>query len=98
MKRLFGFFLPVLFKKLNVDSTSSCFERFYNVEDVHKRIIIPSGCIAEEWLTLKSAWIIKFIYDKLISSGVLTPLEYLVAKFLTVDKAYKERRRLCFES
>ena len=84
MKRLLRFFLPVLFKKFNVDRTSSYFERFYNVEDVHKRIITPSGCIAEEWAALKGAWIIEFINDKLVPGGVLTPLEYLVAKFLAV--------------
>lgn len=86
MKRVFKSFLPIVFSKFKVDRTLSYFERFYGLEDVHKRIIIPSRCIEEDYLTLRSGWIIKFIYERLIPTGVLTPLEFLMAKLLTFGK------------
>lgn len=89
VKRVFKSFLPIMFHKFKVDRTPSHFERFYSLEDVHKRIIMPSRCIKEDHLTLKSGRIIKFIYDSIIPTGVLTPLEFLMARLLTLSKHAK---------
>lgn len=86
MKQVSKSFLPIMFNKFKVDRTSSYFERFYSLEDVHKRIILPSQCIKEDHLTLRSGWAIKFIYERLIPTGVLTPLEFLMARLLTLSK------------
>jgi len=89
IKRVFKSFLPIMFDKFKVDRTLSYFERFYSLEDMHNRIIFPSRCIKEDHLTLRSGWIIKFIYERIIPTGVLTPLEFLMARLLTVSKCAK---------
>lgn len=90
VKRVFKSFLPIMFNKFKVDRTLSHFERFYSLEDVHKRIIIPSCCIKEDCLTLRSRWVIKFIYERIIPTGVFTPLEFLMAGLLTISKCVKD--------
>lgn len=90
IKRFLKLFLPSLFERLSVDRTSSYFERFYNLEDVRKRITKPSRCSVENHFTLRSGRVNKFIYEKIIPTGVLTPLEYLMARFLTVSKHVKD--------
>jgi ubiquinone/menaquinone biosynthesis C-methylase UbiE len=86
IKRFSKSFLPIIFKKFKVDRTLSYFERFYGLKDVHKRIIAPSCCIKEDYLALKSGWFVKFFYERLIPTGVFTPLEFVMARFLTVSK------------
>lgn len=87
LKRVFKPFLPVIFDKFKVDRTLSHFERFYSLEDVEKRIVVPSCCIKEDFLALKSRWMIKFLYEKMVPTGVLTPLEFLMARLLTISKS-----------
>ena len=86
VKRFSKSFLPVIFKKFKVDRTLSYFERFYGLKDVHTRIIAPSCCIKEEYLTLKSGRFVKFMYERLIPTGVFTPLEFVMARFLIISK------------
>jgi ubiquinone/menaquinone biosynthesis C-methylase UbiE len=86
IKRFSKFFLPMIFEKFKVDRTLSYFERFYSLKDVHKRIIASSCCIKEDYLALKSGWFVKFFYERLIPTGVFTPLEFVMARFLTVSK------------
>jgi ubiquinone/menaquinone biosynthesis C-methylase UbiE len=83
-------FLPIVFKKLKVDRTLSYFERFYALKDVNKRIIEPSGCINEDCLALKSGWFARFLYERLIPTGVWTPLEFVMARFLTISKSTQD--------
>ena len=89
-KRFSKSFLPIIFKKFKVDRTLSYFERFYGLKDVHKRIIAPSCCIKEDCLALKSGWFVKFLYERLIPTGVFTPLEFVMARFLTVSKCTQD--------
>ncbi|MBE3115718.1 hypothetical protein IMZ68_00795 [Candidatus Bathyarchaeota archaeon] len=73
-------------KKLHVDRTGTYFERSYSCQGMMKRIVNPSGCIAEDYFTLKSGQTIKFVHGKIVPTGVFTMLEYLIAKFISVDK------------
>ncbi len=86
LKWVFKPFLPVIFDKFKVDRTLSHFERFYSLEDVEKRIVVPSCCIKEDFLALRSGWMIKFLYERIVPTGVLTPLEFLMARLLTISK------------
>jgi ubiquinone/menaquinone biosynthesis C-methylase UbiE len=90
IKRFSKSFLPMIFKQLKVDRTLSYFERFYGLKDVNKRIIAPSCCIKEDCLALKSGWFVKFFYERLIPTGVFTPLEFVMARFLTVSKCTQD--------
>jgi len=89
MQRALTSFLPTILSKFNVDRTCSYFERFFSQEDLDKRIIRPSQCIKEDYLTIRSGRTIKIVHQKIIPTGVLTILEYLVAKFLTTSKQTK---------
>ena len=86
MQNLFGDCLPVILNKLQVDRTSSYFERFFSLEDVGKRIIIPSGCMEQNYCTLKSGCVTKLLHQRIIPQGLFALLEYLIAKFLEVSK------------
>jgi ubiquinone/menaquinone biosynthesis C-methylase UbiE len=88
--RFSKFFLPMIFEKFKVDRTLSYFERFYSLKDVHKRIITASCCIKEDYLALNSGWFVKFIYERLIPTGVFTPLEFVMARFLTVSRCIQD--------
>ncbi len=86
LQSFFKHCLPKILIKFNVDRTGFYFERLFSLRDARKRIIAPSGCLAEEYLTLKSGNITKLIYQKIIPIGVLTPIDYLIAKFLMTSK------------
>jgi len=89
MQSLFGFVLPAVLKKFNVDRTSSYFERFYSREDVINRIVNPSRCLLEDSIALESGPTIKFVHQKMVPTGVFTLLEYFLAKFMSVDENIK---------
>lgn len=90
LQSLFKFCLSTILSKLGVDRTSSYFERFFSNTDVYKRIIEPSDCLKEDCFMLKSGYIIKLIYAKIFPIGVLTLIEYLVAKFLMTSKRVRK--------
>lgn len=86
MQNLLKFCLPTILRKFNVDRNCTYFERFFSSKDVHKRIIKPSKCLKENYFTLRSGPITKTIHQKIIPTGFLTLLEYMIAKFLKVSK------------
>lgn len=86
MKSLLESFILVMLKKFKVDRSCSYFERMYGSKDVRGRIIMSSGCMLEDCLALRSGPATKFFYDKIIPTGVLTPLEYVVVRFLTTSR------------
>jgi SAM-dependent methyltransferase len=90
IKRFSKFFLPMILIKFKVDRTLSYFERFYGLKDVQKRIIASSCCIKEDYLALKSGWFVKFLYERIFPTGVFTPLEFVMARFLTVSKCTQD--------
>lgn len=83
-KRLFGSSLAIVFKLFRVDRGLSYFERHYSISDVHKRIIFPSGCKLESAIALKSQWIVKIIHERIIPTGVLAILEYILARWFMI--------------
>jgi ubiquinone/menaquinone biosynthesis C-methylase UbiE len=89
LQSLFGSCLPAILRKLNVDRTHSYCERFYSREDVIKRIVNPSGCVKEDYLELESSRTVKFLHRRIIPTGVFTPLEYFLAKFIAVGEKVK---------
>jgi len=90
LQRLFKFCLPTILCKFGVDRTSSYYERFFSNEDARKRIIKGSRCLKEDYITLRSGHIIKFVHRKIVPTGVLTLPEYLIAKCLTISKRTKK--------
>jgi SAM-dependent methyltransferase len=97
-KRLFGSSLTIVFKLFRVDRGLSYFERHYTISDVHKRIIIPSGCKLESAVTLKSKRIVKTIHERIISTGVLTILEYILARwFMFTSNSTKNMDAIIFK-
>jgi hypothetical protein len=76
--------------KFNVDRTSHYFERFFSKEDVNLRIVRPSKCVKKDYFTLKSGNLVKCVYQRIIPTGVITPLEFLIAKSLAVSKQMQE--------
>lgn len=86
IQSLLHFCLPVVFRALRVDRTSSYFERLFSLEDVCKRIVIPSKCKEEDYFVLKSGSVAKALHEKILPQGSLTILEYLVARFLQIGR------------
>ena len=86
MQSLFGFVLPTILRKLQVDRTRSYFERFYSCEDKVKRIVKPSMCLEEDYTALESGKAVKFVHQRLLPTGVFTLLEYVIAKTMRADK------------
>jgi ubiquinone/menaquinone biosynthesis C-methylase UbiE len=86
MQSLFHPYLPAILRKLQVDRTSSYSERFFSQEDMARRIVVPSRCIIEDRFVLKSGRLTKFIHQKIIPTGFLSLLEYLIAKFLPTSR------------
>jgi ubiquinone/menaquinone biosynthesis C-methylase UbiE len=85
IQRLFGVCLPIIMRTLNVDRTSSYFERFFSEADVVERIIKPSDCRQEEFATLRSGSFVTSLYRKVIPTGVFTILDYVMAKMLVLN-------------
>lgn len=88
LKRVFGKLLPTVFRMFNVDRSGSYFERHYAIDDVHKRIVVPSNCKLEDYVALGSKPLVKIIHGKIFPQGTLTFLEYLLAwTFMIVGKS-----------
>ncbi len=88
-RRFFGRSLRVIFKKFNVDRNGKYLMREYCFEDLMKRIVEPTTCILEDYLTMSSQKA-KMIYNAILPP-ILTPLEYLLAKrFVYVGKSKKD--------
>lgn len=88
IKRLLESSLPAMFKKFNIDRTSSYFERMYSLEDMRKRIIVSSSCALEDYVTLLSKPLVKILHGRIIPTGVLTILEYILARaFMIIGKS-----------
>jgi len=83
---LFCSSLPAILDKLQIDRTSSYFERFFSLEDVHRRIVLRSKCVKWDYFTLKSGQMTKILHQRIIPQGLLAPLEYLIARFLRTGK------------
>jgi ubiquinone/menaquinone biosynthesis C-methylase UbiE len=108
--KIFGPVLPTIFRKLSIsDRNTSYIERFYSLEDIHKRFIEPikmSGCSFGEVSIIRR----KSGFGKLIDAarkivipwGFLTAVEYICARTLVVDNnperpigfVIKSRKRL----
>lgn len=85
-KFFFGVSLRTLFRKFNVDREKEYFIREYCVKDAFERIVNPSGCVLEAFIPIENV-VAKMIYKSALPSGVLTPLEFLLAtKFTDTDK------------
>jgi len=89
-KRLLGPCLLTIMTKFNVDRTSHYFERYFSQEDINQRIVCPSKCVIKDCFTLKSGNLVKCVYQKIVPTGVLTTLEFLMAKFLAVSRSMQE--------
>nr|MDO8135790.1 methyltransferase domain-containing protein [Candidatus Njordarchaeum guaymaensis] len=83
-QRLFGSSLLRMLKLFNVDRGSSHIERFYGAQDVRTRLIKPSGCTVENQITLRSRLLVRIVHERLIPTGVLSLLEFLVARYLMI--------------
>jgi ubiquinone/menaquinone biosynthesis C-methylase UbiE len=81
--------LPAILRKFQVDRTSSYSERFFSLEDMARRIVVPSRCEIEDRFVLKSGRLTKFIHQKIIPQGFLSLLEYLIARFLPTSRDIK---------
>lgn len=90
LQRLFRPCLPIILTKFNVDRTGHYFERFFSQEDINLRIVCPSRCVRKDYFTLKSSNLIKRVYQRLVPTGVLTLLEFLIVRFLVVSKRMQE--------
>jgi hypothetical protein len=86
VERLFNACLPTILHKLNVDRTSSYFERFYSQADICRRIVAPSKCVKEDYLTLRSGPLTKLLHQRIIPTGVVVVIEYVIARFMTTSK------------
>jgi len=97
-KRLFGSSLTTVFKLFRVDRGLSYFERHYSISDVHKRIVFPSGCKLESAIALRSQQIVKIIHKRIIPTGVLTILEYILARwFMITSSSIKNMDAIIFK-
>lgn len=97
-KRLFGSSLVTVFRLFRVDRGLSYFERHYSIDDIHKRIIIPSGCKLESVVALRSRQIVKIIHERIISTGVLAILEYILARwFMIASNSAKNMDAIIFK-
>jgi predicted SAM-dependent methyltransferase len=90
LQRLFRSGLPTILRKFNVDRTCYYFERFFSEQDINQRIVRPSRCTRKDYFALKSGNLVKLAYQKLVPTGVLSLLEFLMARFLTVSKQMRE--------
>jgi ubiquinone/menaquinone biosynthesis C-methylase UbiE len=90
LQRLFRPCLPTVLMKFNVDRTCHYFERFFSQEDINQRIVRPTRCVRKDYFTLKSGNLVKFVHQTLVPTGVLTLLEFLIARFLVVSKQIRE--------
>lgn len=85
-KFFFGTSLRAVFRKFNVDRNKEYFIREYCVKDAFERIVNPSGCVVESFIPIENV-VAKTIYKSALPSGVLTPLEFLLAtKFTDTEK------------
>jgi SAM-dependent methyltransferase len=90
LQRLFRPCLPIILMRFNVDRTGHYFERFFSQEDINQRIVWPSRCVRKDYFTLRSGNLVKLVHQRLVPTGVLTLLEFLIAKSLTVSKKLRE--------
>jgi hypothetical protein len=86
LQRLFRPCLPTILMKFKVDRTCHYFERFFSQEDISQRIVCPSKCVRREYFTLKSGNLVKFVHQRLVPTGFLALLEFLIARFLAVSR------------
>ena len=68
-------------RQLKIDRIDSYFERVYSLADVQKRVVVPSGCSKDDYLTLRSGAFVKAIHGKIMPAGMLTVFEFLLARF-----------------
>jgi SAM-dependent methyltransferase len=90
LQRLFRPCLPIILMRFNVDRTACYFERFFSQEDINQRIVGPSKCVRKDYFTLRSGNLVKLVHQRLIPTGLLTLLEFLIAKSLAVSKKIRE--------
>jgi SAM-dependent methyltransferase len=83
---LLHFCLPAVLRMLRVDRTNCYFERLFSLEDVCKRIVIPSKCKEENHFMLGSGSAAKALHERILPPGSLTVLEYLIARFLQTSR------------
>jgi len=86
LRRLFGSSLPAIMSKVGVDRKHQYFERYYSDQDITERIIRPSNCKAEDRLFLRSKFLMRFLHRKLIPTGALTLLEYMLVRFFSLGR------------
>jgi ubiquinone/menaquinone biosynthesis C-methylase UbiE len=86
LRTFFGSFLPAMMSKVGVDRKHDYFERFYSSGDVNERIIRPSGCKEEDRVTLKSRFLMRFLHQNVVPTGVVTLLEYVLVRFFSLGK------------
>ena len=80
--RLFGFCFSSILSRLHVDRTTAYFERQYPEKDVGNRLIRRSACQSEDCFRLRSTSLVKVIHQKIVSTGVISVLEYALARSL----------------
>jgi ubiquinone/menaquinone biosynthesis C-methylase UbiE len=86
LRTLFGSFLPVIMNKASVDRKHHYFERYYSKEDVSERILRPSGCKEKDYLYLKSRFPMRFLHQKIIPTGAVALIEYVLVRFFCLGK------------
>jgi len=84
---LLGGALPLILKKFNVDrsSTDRYSAKKYCMNDVFRRIVGPSGCLLEDSLRFNIP-MGTMIRTHIFPVGILTPLDYCLAKFAEVGE------------
>lgn len=88
IRRVLGSLLPAIFRIFGVDRSALYFERHYSLEEVDRRVVVPSNCRLEDFQGLGSDPLVKIIHGRIFPQGVLTFLEYLLARVFMVDSKY----------
>lgn len=86
LRKLFGSALPAIMSRVGVDRKHHYFERYYSDQDIAERIIRPSNCKAEDQLFLRSRFLMRTLHRKIIPTGVLTLLEYMLVRFFSLGR------------
>jgi hypothetical protein len=48
--------------------------------------VAPSKCVKEDYLTLRSGPLTKLLHQRIIPTGVVVVIEYVIARFMTTSK------------
>jgi SAM-dependent methyltransferase len=83
-KRFLGSGLLSVLKLFRVDRGAGHFERLYGSCDVRKRLVKPSDCKLEGFVTLRSKPLVRIIHSRIVPTGVLSILDLILARFFMV--------------